>query len=103
MTTAERVFPADHPAALGHFPGNPIIPGAVLLDEILRAIESGLGASLSPCRIKSAKFLAPVRPGEHVVIEFSRPGAGAIRFACLRGGQTVLKGEVAWETASTTT
>ena len=79
MATAERVFPADHPAALGHFPGNPIIPGAVLLDETLRAIESGLGVSLACLRIRSAKFLAPVRPGDRVVIEFSRPGAGPVR------------------------
>ena len=103
MATAERVFPADHPAALGHFPGNPIIPGAVLLDETLRAIESGLGVNLSSCRIKSAKFLAPVRSGDGVVIAFSRPGAGAIRFTCLRGGQPVLKGEVACDAASTAT
>lgn len=101
MATIERHFPADHPAAPGHFPGNPIIPGAVLLDETLRAIESGLGVSLSSCRIQSAKFLAPVRPGDRVVIEFSRPGAGAIRFTCLRDGQPALKGEVACNAAST--
>ncbi len=101
MATAERVFPADHPAAPGHFPGNPIIPGAVLLDETLRAIESGLGVSLASCRIQSAKFLAPVRPGDRVVIEFSRAGTDPIRFTCLRGGQPVLKGEVACDTAST--
>ncbi len=103
MATAERVFPADHPAALGHFPGNPIIPGAVLLDETLRAIETGLGVNLSFCRIKSAKFLAPVRPGDRVVIEFSRSSAGAIRFTCLRRGQAVLRGEVACVAASTAT
>ena len=103
MATAERVFPADHPAALGHFPGNPVIPGAVLLDETLRAIESGLGTGLSCLRITSAKFLAPVRPGDRVVIEFDRSGAGAIRFTCLRGGQPVLKGEVACTAASTVT
>jgi 3-hydroxymyristoyl/3-hydroxydecanoyl-(acyl carrier protein) dehydratase len=67
----------------------------------LRAIESGLGLNLSSCHIRFAKFLAPVRPGDRVVIEFSRPGAGAIRFTCLRGGQPVLKGEVACVAIST--
>ena len=28
-------FPADHPTGPDHFPGNPIIPGAVLLDELM--------------------------------------------------------------------
>lgn len=103
MATVERRFPADHPAAAGHFPGNPVIPGAVLLDETLRAIESGLELTLSACRIQSAKFLAPVRPGDRVVIEFSRPGAGAVRFTCLRDGRPVLKGEVACDAAPTAT
>lgn len=103
MATAERVFPADHPTALGHFPGNPIIPGAVLLDETLRAIGSGLNLDFASCRIKSAKFLAPVRPGDRVVIEFSGPSAGEVRFTCFSGGRPVLKGEVACEAASTAT
>ena len=103
MATAERVFPADHPAALGHFPGNPVIPGAVLLAETLQVIASVTGARLSSCRIRSAKFLAPVRPGDRVVIEFGDSVAGAIRFTCLRGGQPVLKGEVACDAASTAT
>lgn len=94
MATAERSFPADHPAARGHFPGNPVIPGAVLLAETLRAIEAGLGVSLASCHIKSAKFLAPARPGDRVAIEFSRSAAGGVRFACAVGTQAVLRGEL---------
>jgi len=94
LATAERSFPADHPAAQGHFPGNPIIPGAVLLAETLRAIEAGLGVSLASCRIKSAKFLAPARPGDRVAIEFSRSAAGGVQFACAVGTQAVLRGEL---------
>lgn len=92
MAAAERIFPVDHPAASGHFPGNPVVPGAVLLGETLRAIEAGLGASLSPCHVRAAKFMAPVRPGDRVVIEFSS-AAGSVRFTCVVDGRTVLKGE----------
>lgn len=89
----ERLFPSDHLAARGHFPGNPIIPGAVLLDEALRAIAAEIGAGVSPCCIRSAKFLAPVRPGERVAIEFDRTQAGNVRFACTVNGKAVLRGE----------
>ena len=95
MAAVERFFPPDHPATQGHFPGNPVIPGAMLLGEVLRAIEAELRVDLSSCRVRAAKFLAPVRPGSRVAIEFSRTSAGAIRFACTHGDRTVLNGEVA--------
>lgn len=72
----------------------------MLLSETLRAVETGLGVSLSPCRIKSTKFFAPARPGDRVVIEFSRSGAGEIKFTCMVGSKTVLKGEVACNATS---
>jgi 3-hydroxymyristoyl/3-hydroxydecanoyl-(acyl carrier protein) dehydratase len=90
----ERVFQADHPASRGHFPGNPIIPGAVLLSETLHAIEASLGASLVPYRITSAKFLHPTRPGSRLVIEFSRTAPGEIRFTSRVEGRTVLTGRI---------
>jgi 3-hydroxymyristoyl/3-hydroxydecanoyl-(acyl carrier protein) dehydratase len=90
----ERVFQSDHPASQGHFPGNPIIPGAVLLSETIMAIEHDCDASLVPFRIISAKFLHPARPGERVVIEFSRSGAGEVEFACTVGGRAVLTGRI---------
>jgi 3-hydroxymyristoyl/3-hydroxydecanoyl-(acyl carrier protein) dehydratase len=94
LATAERHFPADHPAAQGHFPGNPIIPGAVLLSETLWAIEEGLGVGLSPCLVKSAKFARPVRPGDCVTIEYSGFVKRGIRFTCAVAGEAVLSGEV---------
>ena len=66
----------------------------MLLSETLRAIESSLGVSLSPCQIKAAKFFYPTRPGDHVLIDFSRSGGSQIRFTCTVKGKTVLAGEM---------
>ena len=90
----ERVFRPDHPASQGHFPGNPIIPGAVLLDETLRAIEAGLDAGLAPFRIRSAKFLHPARPGDRMLIQFSRTPGGEIKFTCTVEGRAVMTGQI---------
>ena len=87
-------FALDHPAADGHFPGNPIIPGAVLLSEALKAIEGDLGASLSPYKIKAAKFFLPTRPGDRVVIEFTGSVPGDIRFVCAVDGRKMLAGQL---------
>jgi 3-hydroxymyristoyl/3-hydroxydecanoyl-(acyl carrier protein) dehydratase len=90
----ERVLQLDHPASRGHFPGDPIIPGAVLLSETLQAIEAALGASLVPFQITSAKFLHPTRPGDRVLIEFSRTARGEVRFSCAVEGKPVLTGQM---------
>ena len=94
MATLEHAFPPDHAAADGHFPGNPIIPGAVLLSETLRLIEAHLGVSLLPCRVKRAKFPHPARPGDRIAIEFAGSPQDSIKFECAVKGHTVLVGEV---------
>jgi 3-hydroxyacyl-[acyl-carrier-protein] dehydratase len=99
MGTLERTFAFDHPSAEGHFPGNPIIPGAVLLSVMVDAIEHALGLSLSPCTLKAAKFYSPVRPGESVVVEFTGSAPGNIRFECAVNGKKVLAGEIACSAA----
>lgn len=65
----ETRFAPDHPAGAGHFPGNPIIPGALLLDEVLDAIVGDDRASRR-CEIRMVKFLSPVRPGDRIRIEW---------------------------------
>jgi 3-hydroxymyristoyl/3-hydroxydecanoyl-(acyl carrier protein) dehydratase len=77
-------FAADHPALAGHFPGNPIVPGAILLDEVVQAVAAadrrdGPGGF----EILAAKFLRPVRPGDWVTIAWRQAASGEIRFECL--------------------
>jgi 3-hydroxymyristoyl/3-hydroxydecanoyl-(acyl carrier protein) dehydratase len=57
-------FPASHPAFAGHFPGTPLVPGALLLAAALAAL--GLGGAGT--RIASAKFLQPVGPEEDIEV-----------------------------------
>jgi 3-hydroxymyristoyl/3-hydroxydecanoyl-(acyl carrier protein) dehydratase len=71
---------ADHPAYAGHFPAFPVLPGAVLLDVALAAIQQARGIDLTAWQLASAKFLAVVRPGDALSLEHETPGAGTIRF-----------------------
>ena len=82
----------DHPAFAGHFPGNPILPGVVLLDEALHAIEVDLGLDLRQWQIAAAKFLGVVRPGDTLTIERSTPENGLIRFTVRVADRTALTG-----------
>lgn len=85
---------ADHPTGAGHFPGNPIIPGALLLAEVLRCIEQAEGARFVSCNVKAAKFLAPARPGDTVEIDYARSASGTLEFQCAVGATKVLSGGI---------
>lgn len=88
MTIALRIE-ADHPSLPGHFPGDPIVPGVVLLDRVAAAIERDGGVLQ---RIHSVKFVAPLRPGEDAVLTLARDGA-RVRFRIERNGVAILAGE----------
>ena len=86
--------PADHPAFAGHFPGNPTVPGVVLLDQALHAIAASLGISLAVCEISAVKFLSPVAPGDELLISHTLLESGAIRFEILSGTQKIAEGRI---------
>ena len=83
-----------HPALAGHFPGMPVVPGVVLLDETLLAIGAALGADLSACRIASVKFLSPVLPGQSIEVLHDSAAGGGIRFTLMHGERKVAAGVV---------
>lgn len=83
---------AEHPALAGHFPGTPIVPGVVLLDETLRAVEQDAAGAATRWRISTAKFLSPVRPGEELTLEHEPLADGSLRFTVSRDGRLVAHG-----------
>jgi len=92
MTAAALPIAADHPAFAGHFPGAPLLPGVVLLDEAIRAIELADGGEPRCWRVAAVKFLRAVVPGEALVLEQERLASGTVRFTILSAGQAVTTG-----------
>jgi 3-hydroxyacyl-[acyl-carrier-protein] dehydratase len=91
-------FPADHPAFAGHFPGMPILPGALLLDEALTVVVCDLGLDLREWQVTAAKFFEPVRPGDVLAVEHSGT-ADKIAFAVHSADRPVLSGTLSRLTA----
>lgn len=87
-------FPPEHPAFAGHFPGFPIVPGVMLLDEILHLQEAESGRAVTA--IASAKFLRPVAPGQELTLSCAT-GTGRRKFEILSGAQVVASGQLAME------
>jgi 3-hydroxyacyl-[acyl-carrier-protein] dehydratase len=83
---------AEHPALVGHFPGAPIVPGVLLLDEMVQAAQARGGTAAGHWRIGSAKFLKPVRPGDVLTLAHEVLPNGSLRFFVARGGEAVAHG-----------
>jgi len=92
--TAACRIPADHPALPGHFPGDPVVPGVLLLDRVIEAAEGWLGAPLRVRGVRQAKFVAPLRPGEEARIVLALT-ATSLEFTIERGAATLAKGSLA--------
>ena len=93
LAGVRRINP-DDPVFAGHFPGNPILPGVVLLDAMLQAIAAATGIALDACEIGAVKFLSPAGPGDELEIRHSPSAGGAIAFEVMAGGRRIASGSV---------
>ena len=83
---------ADHPAYVGHFPGTPLLPGVVLLDATLDALEKAGKGPAAYWEVRSAKFQSAVRPGETLTLHHESLPNGSIRFAIRTTDRAVANG-----------
>ena len=85
-------IPSDHPSLPGHVPGCPVVPGVVLIDRVLDAIEAAHGP-LGALRLPQVKFVQPLLPNEIARIELDGE-TPRWRFRVLRGATLLASGEV---------
>ena len=71
----------DHPSLPGHFPGNPIVPGVVILDEVVSALRARLPA-LRVAGFAQVKFLAPLSPNARASVTLEQTTETQATFRC---------------------
>lgn len=97
--SAVRRIAADHPSFAGHFPGQPVLPGALLLAEVLEALREAAVPIGDACTLRTAKFLWPVRPDDELRIELRIADTHA-RFEVHCGPRLAASGQFAWPAAA---
>lgn len=88
-----RRIARDHPAIAGHFPGDPLVPGVLILEEVYAEAIAAFG----PGRLigfRSVKFLAPLRPEDEFQVVLTPEGGGRYDFACRRGERILVQGRL---------
>ena len=82
---------ADHPALPGHFPGNPMVPGVVVLERVAAALRAWRGERVTAIDVK---FVRPLRAAEDARIALHEDGA-RVRFeVTLVTGDALARGVV---------
>lgn len=87
-------IPGTHPALAGHFPGNPVIPGAVIIDQVVSAISHKKGTSVELKSIPFVKFLNPVGPDQDIDIRLNEKESGKVDFSVYSGEIKILTGSL---------
>jgi 3-hydroxyacyl-[acyl-carrier-protein] dehydratase len=82
----------EHPCLAGHFPGQPLVPGVVLLECVLDVLHEWLAPRAVLAGIPAVKFARPLEPGDLFMIGIELSSATQARFVCRCGGNPVAAG-----------
>lgn len=84
------IVPIQHPAIAGHFPGMPMVPAALLLDEIAHRLSRETDLDINTA--KQVRFIAPLEPGQQLDVRYQQKSPAEYRFIGTEKGSPVIKG-----------
>lgn len=88
----------DHPALPGHFPGHPVVPGVLVMDEVVETLREHCGQALVVTGLPSVKLSSPLLPGERLTIEIVQEDSGTAAFTCRVDRRMVAAGSIRFRT-----
>jgi 3-hydroxyacyl-[acyl-carrier-protein] dehydratase len=90
-----RTISAGHPSLPGHFPGTPIIPGVVILDEVFAAVNEWREDARITV-IEAVKFLVPLKPEQPFTICLSsgKKARDEVDFRCRVEDRVIVEGRL---------
>jgi 3-hydroxyacyl-[acyl-carrier-protein] dehydratase len=81
-------IPPDHPVLLDHFKDHPIVPGALILDAVIRGLK---GQGLRVTEVPEIKFKATLTGGTPARIHYT-PSTRGLRFRVDASGLEIATG-----------
>lgn len=90
-----RAIRADHPSLPGHFPDAPLVPGVLILDEVLAALRVWR-KDYELTAIRTVKFLRPLKPEQQfrICLSANNGTPSEINFCCRIEGRVIAEGQL---------
>lgn len=85
---------ASHPSLSGHFPGNPLVPGVILLSHVIDTTERLYEGKVKVIGMPTVKFLAPVYPEKEVMLSLLPVAPDSLRFEYRAGALLIATGSI---------
>ncbi|CAC9588141.1 hypothetical protein [uncultured Gammaproteobacteria bacterium] len=82
-----------HPSIPGHFPGNPVVPGAVIIENVIQAFSKLHGVQ-QVTYLSTVKFMKPILLNQKITIHFQNVSTGLISFKCTYGDKVSVLGRL---------
>lgn len=83
----------QHPCLAGHFPGNPVVPGVVIIDHIINGMRKTQPALQVVC-VSAMKFTRPLKPGVTVSVNVEEKTNGLLKVECKTGDGIIVSGQL---------
>lgn len=80
-----------HPCLAGHFPDKPIVPGSLILEQVVKTLVEQYPEH-HICEFSYIKFLIPLDPETEFIISWQQLNDDNINFTCNCDSQLLVKG-----------
>ena len=85
---------SNHPALPGHFPGHPVVPGVLVLDEVIETLKHRFGDALVVTGLPAVKLSSPLKPEELLKITIESEESDTAAFTCRVGSRLIASGSI---------